>query len=85
MTCTDMSALLGRILTVLTNLVNGKMEIIHNIKGDFLHIMFKVKGKDIICPIKKIKFTTYDPVSESLISKLVQFPLKQFINRRECP
>ena len=75
-----MSALLGRKLTVLTNLsddlVNGKIGIVHSIKDDLLHIMVKVKGKVIICPIRKFKFTTYDPVSESIISKRVQFPLK---------
>ena len=53
-----MSALLRRKLTALTNLsddlVNGKMDIVHNIKGDLLHIMFKVKGRGIICSIRNL-------------------------------
>ena len=58
------------------DLVNGKMGIVHSIEGELLHIMFKVNGKYIICPIRKFTFTTYDPVSKSIISKRVQFSLK---------
>ncbi|XP_062614065.1 uncharacterized protein LOC134275790 [Saccostrea cucullata] len=58
------------------DLVNGKMGIVQRIEGDLIYATFTINGKDSIYPIRKFTFTTYDPVTRSILSKRVQFPLK---------
>ena len=55
-------------------LVNGLIGTVKAIKNDSIDVNFP--SNNLTVNIKKFTFTTYDPVSKSIIAKRIQYPLK---------
>lgn len=54
----------------------GKIGTVNKIEDDTIHVLFHVNEMEIICPLKKFSFTTYVPVTKTVIAKREQFPIK---------
>ena len=57
-------------------LVNGLTGTVTKIENDSIDVNFQTTTNALTAKIRKFSFTTFDPVSKTIVAKRIQFPLK---------